>query len=62
MHFKKSYGSLGEAVKHGDGLAVVGAFLDVGDKGSEHKALSADLLKLSNVASSSEWHSKFAIP
>ncbi|KAF6034672.1 CA2 [Bugula neritina] len=49
VHFKKEYGSFGEALKHSDGLAVVGAFLDVTDDGDEHKLLSADLMPLSEV-------------
>ena len=55
VHYKKSYGSFGEAVKHGDGLAVVGAFLDVSDDGSDHKALSSDIQKLSQISSLSKY-------
>lgn len=54
MHFKKEYGSFGEALKHSDGLAVVGAFLDVTDDGDEHKLLSADLMPLSEVTNCSK--------
>ncbi|XP_067941828.1 carbonic anhydrase 2-like [Watersipora subatra] len=49
VHYKKSYGSFGAAVKHGDGLAVVGAFLDVTSDGNEHKLLSSDIEKLTQI-------------
>jgi len=52
VHFKKSYGSLGEAVRHGDGLAVVGAFIDVDDNRAQPK-ICDDLKKLTDVTSSS---------
>lgn len=50
MHFKKEYGSIGEAVKHPDGLAVVGAFLDATEDENAHKAMSSDITTLSQVA------------
>ena len=31
VNYKKSYGGLGEAVKHGDGLAVLGIMFEVGN-------------------------------
>ena len=29
VHFKEAYQTLGEAIKHGDGLAVLGVFMEV---------------------------------
>lgn len=54
MHYKKSYGSMAEACKHGDGLAVVGAFIDVAPAGEDHQLVSADIMKLADVSSSSK--------
>ena len=54
MHYKKSYGSFPEALKHGDGLAVVGAFLDV-DDGRAQAKVSEDLMKLIDVKTCSEY-------
>lgn len=46
VHYKASYGSLGEAVKYGDGLAVLGVMMEVGD---ENDALAPIIKGLSDV-------------
>lgn len=39
VHFNKKYGNFNEALKHGDGLAVMGVFLKVGKENAELKKL-----------------------
>lgn len=50
VHFKKQYGSVEAALTHADGLAVVGAVLDVSDAPDmEHAAFDKDIRKFANT-------------
>jgi len=43
VHYKASYGSLGEAIKHSDGLAVIGVFWEIGVENADLKPITDNL-------------------
>jgi len=43
VHWNTKYGTMGEALKHGDGLAVLGVFLKVGKENHELQSLISTL-------------------
>ncbi|CAL4155397.1 unnamed protein product, partial [Meganyctiphanes norvegica] len=43
VHYKSNYGSLGEALKHVDGLAVLGIFFNVGEENAALKPITDSL-------------------
>ncbi|XP_068234635.1 uncharacterized protein [Palaemon carinicauda] len=61
VHFKTSYGNIGEAIKHGDGLAVLGIFFEVSE--SDNAKLSSIISGLEKVhtSGSSEHITPFAL-
>jgi len=46
VHFKASYGSLGEAIKHSDGLAVLGVFFEIGSENAALKPITDNLSQI----------------
>jgi len=53
VHYKKSYGSMGEAAKHSDGLAVVGAMINVEENNNLFiSQMDKDLQALSAITES----------
>lgn len=47
VHYKASYGSIGEAIKHSDGLAVLGMMFDVGTENPTLKPITGNLSLIS---------------
>ena len=47
VHYKKTYGSLGEAIKHKDGLTVLGIFFTISEE--DNKALNPIISNLSSI-------------
>ena len=47
VHFKKTYGSLEEAIKHKDGLAVLGVFFTISEE--DNRALNPIISNLESI-------------
>jgi len=49
VHYKTAYGSLGEAIKHSDGLAVLGIFIEVGSENLALKPITDNLYQITEA-------------